>query len=325
MKTGRSLDDLAIRLRLRIGELNAAGGNEELLEIANAYLRLDERLAKIIAIGDKYQAEALEAAGRLRDALEQLEAYKAASPVPPARSREGNSAAALKGEKGMRRRSDPLLERLRAAVSGPEASVPALDVAVLLKRYEKLDLRMDKIVTISDRYQSQLRDISMRMDFMARTDALTDLPNRRDMIDRLDSEVRRFERYGTEFSVILFDIDDFKHVNDSWGHDVGDRVLRNVALVFLRELRNTDSCARWGGEEFLVLCPETTKAEAILVGEKCRRAIEVARVELAEGAVGVTLSGGIAAMESGLDRDGLIKRADEGLYRAKSAGKNLIS
>jgi diguanylate cyclase (GGDEF)-like protein len=159
---------------------------------------------------------------------------------------------------------------------------------------------------------------------MSRTDPLTGLSNRRDMMERLEAESSRFERYGVPFSVLIFDLDDFKLVNDRFGHGSGDRVLRNVASVFRRELRQSDCCSRWGGEEFLILCPGTDLGGATSVGEKCRTAIADARVELREGEVSVTASGGVCAMKPGYDVDGLIRRADEALYRAKAAGKGVL-
>jgi diguanylate cyclase len=316
------------RLRLRLMELDGSTDPRdiEFHELAEVYLRLEERLAKIIAIGDKYQAEALSNAARLKDALETLESLKASLPPSEApgqdlsvEDRRPSAPSPLESP----RRRDPLLERLRSLLSS-NTPIPPADLAALLGRCEKLDARMDKIVTISDRYQSQLRDISMRMDFMARTDPLTKLSNRRDMMERLDREIARFDRYGTKFSVILFDIDDFKRVNDSYGHDAGDRVLQGVALAFLRELRRSDGCSRWGGEEFLILCPETGLEEARVVGEKCREAVAGVLVEAKAGSARVTLSGGLAAMEKGLDRDSLIILADERLYNAKGKGKNSL-
>jgi diguanylate cyclase (GGDEF)-like protein len=287
--------------------------------LAGAYARLEERLAKIIAISDKYQAEAIESAGRLRDALEQLERLRSLprpEPEAVAGKRERTAAPA--------RPADPLVERLRSALESGSGCGPE-DLSILLRRYEKANSRLEKIVTISDSYQSQLREISLRIDFMARTDPLTSLPNRRDMMERLERELSRFERYGTAFTVILFDIDDFKHVNDAYGHDAGDMVLRTVASIFGKELRRTDSCSRWGGEEFLVLCPEIKAEAARRVGEKCRAAIAGAVVEAQKGQVGVTISGGVASMDGGLDLDALIRRADEALYRSKASGKNTLT
>ncbi|HUW41990.1 MAG TPA: diguanylate cyclase [Rectinemataceae bacterium] len=327
MKSGRSDRDLVASVLARAGCLRVAGEGSpaDLVELAQAYLRLEGRLDKIIAIGDKYQAEALEASGRLRDALERLARYEGRGESTLGRGDESRPEQP-EGETGLssHRSEDQLLARIKAALEQGEAFLPD-DVRGLLKRYEKMDARLDKIVRISDSFQGQLREVSLRMEYMARTDALTGLSNRRDMVERLDRELARFSRYGAVFSIILFDIDDFKPVNDRHGHDVGDQALRTVAYVFGQELRKTDVCARWGGEEFLILCPETRSAEAFLVGEKCRRAIGASSMHSREGELRVTMSGGICGAEPGLTVDELVKRADDALYRAKASGKNIIA
>jgi diguanylate cyclase (GGDEF)-like protein len=295
-----------------------------LAELAGYYRRLEERLAKIVALSDLYQAEALDAGARLRDALEQLDLVRKAGPV-----RAGGEAPAPKEARPSARSRDkardPLVDKLKAALAEPGGYCDPEDVRSLLVRYGKIDSRLDKIVSISDGYQGQLREVSLRLEYMARTDSLTGLPNRRDMVERLEAEHRRLERYSSSrFSLILFDVDDFKLVNDGHGHDVGDKVLRRLAMVLGRELRKSDTCARWGGEEFLVLCPEAGEPEALLVAEKCRRAIAAELVAAGDGDVRISLSGGICVAEAGVDIDGLIRRADEALYAAKAAGKDRV-
>jgi diguanylate cyclase (GGDEF) domain len=312
--------DARLRERLIESQSGVGRGGSEFDDLAAAYLRLEDRLEKIIAIGDKYQAEALEARGRLKDALERLESLGSEERKG---ERERRPEPVQRGALRPTRTGDPLASRIRAEVAAGRA-VTTEDVAALLARCEKLNSRMEKIVTISDRYQGQLREASAQMEYMARTDPLTSLSNRRDMVERIDRETDRFERYGTVFSVILFDIDDFKRVNDRFGHDAGDRVLKAVSHAFLDETRRCDSCSRWGGEEFLILCPQTDAAEALVVAEKCREAVADLCVEHRDGTIKATVSGGIASIAPGLARDALINKADEGLYLAKSAGKNTL-
>jgi diguanylate cyclase len=311
-------------LRRRLESSGAVAGasrdEAELEELAEAYVRLDERMTKLIAISDKYQSALLETTERLRRALAEL-AARGLEPAPQAVSVA--SRAGLAPPAAAREQRDPLMERLKVAASSGEAPRPS-DVAAFVKRYQRLDARLNKIVTISDRYQEQLREVTRRLDSMARADPLTNLSNRRDMVECLDREVERFGRYGKDFSILLFDIDDFKRVNDDYGHDAGDRVLKSLALVFLENLRRSDACARWGGEEFLILCPETGIEQARVVGEKCVRATAAMEVETKAGAIRITLSGGVAAMRSGLDRDSLIIQADEKLYVAKASGKDRL-
>ncbi|OHE59724.1 MAG: hypothetical protein A2Z99_03255 [Treponema sp. GWB1_62_6] len=213
-------------------------------------------------------------------------------------------------------------ERLRS--SSPDDPINA-DFAALLARYEKQDARLEKIISISDVYQEQLRDISTRMELMAYTDFLTNLPNRRAMIDRLEIELARAERYGTTFSVVLFDVDDFKKVNDVWGHDSGDEVLKRTAKELQGAIRRSDSCGRWGGEEFLALLAESGEDEAFHAGEKGRIAVERAVTVSRKGEIGVTVSGGVCSYRRGMDVDALLMGADAALYEAKAAGKNRLS
>lgn len=203
-------------------------------------------------------------------------------------------------------------------------SSEARDLAEVALAYGRLEERLDKIIRISDRYQGQLREESLRMEYIARTDPLTGLANRRDTMERLQKELARFRRYGTPFSVILFDLDDFKSVNDSFGHNVGDAALRTVAQVFGAELRDTDSCGRWGGEEFLVLCPETQAEDALIVAEKCKKVLAGTAIECKDCELHLTMSGGVCSAVSDIDLDNLVKRADDALYRAKAEGKDSV-
>jgi diguanylate cyclase (GGDEF)-like protein len=331
MKSSRSDRDLVSSILAEPGR-HQGRKSPGLVELAEAYTRLEDRLDKIIAIGDKYQAESLENAGRLRVALERLERLErpsgtdAASVIPAAPTLcKGRAEDEAGGELPEMKRIDPLAERIGAAVMAGRADALSIDdIRLLLRRYGRLEARLDKIVRISDGYQSQLRDATMRMEFLARTDPLTGLSNRRDTMERLDSELSRLDRYGTIFSVVIFDLDDFKRVNDLYGHNTGDQTLRMVARVFGSELRKTDLCGRWGGEEFLIICPATERAEAFTVAEKCKRAVAADRVETKSGEVRITMSGGVCAAEKGLDLDTLIRRADDALYRAKGSGKNTI-
>lgn len=321
--------ELVAHLRLRLEDCAGEGVPDpreaEYRELAEAYLLLDGRMAKLISISDKYQVDLLETTRRLREALGELETRgEVALPAAPETTlTEEPNFSSCNDEAASLSQLDPFIDRLKAK-SSVDAAISPADLALLIRRYERLDARMRKIVTISDRYQEQLREATKRMQYMAKTDPLTNLSNRRDMLECLDREVERFVRYEKDFSIIMFDIDDFKRVNDSYGHDAGDRVLKGLALVFLETLRRTDVCSRWGGEEFLVLCPETTSESARIVGEKCFMAVSAMQVATEAGPVGITLSGGVAAMQKGFDRDDLIKLADAKLYAAKAAGKKRI-
>lgn len=150
-------------------------------------------------------------------------------------------------------------------------------------------------------------------------DSLTGLYNRYAFQQYLDEEIRRTERYGGVFSVIMFDLDRFKTVNDRYGHDVGDQVLRRVSALATEEVRDADILARWGGEEFMVLLPVTDIDGAGVVAERVRA--RIAGTEF-DGPGRVTVSLGMASSCAGESEEMLFHRVDRALYRAKASGRN---
>ena len=156
------------------------------------------------------------------------------------------------------------------------------------------------------------------------TDELTGLPNRRRFVAQLEAEVARAERSGTPLSVALADIDDFKRVNDTWGHDMGDTVLRRVATVMEAATRDVDLTVRLGGEEFAILLPETDTAGARRLAERVREAIELTTIEAGDDAIRITASFGIACFPETAEASQLLLEADRRLYDAKRAGKNRV-
>jgi len=166
------------------------------------------------------------------------------------------------------------------------------------------------------------RETAHEMRELAFSDVLTGLANRRWGEAQLDLELARSERYGGDFAVIVVDIDHFKRFNDVHGHAVGDEVLIGLAATLRRSLRATDRVARWGGEEFLVLAPETPLPAAIELAELLRR--EVAATDLGSGLF-VTISLGVAGWRHGDTRGTLVERADAALYLAKGAGRDRVA
>lgn len=168
---------------------------------------------------------------------------------------------------------------------------------------------------------AQLRENMLIMEQLAHTDHLTRLTNRRGLEPLLKQELQRAERYGLPFAVLLADLDHFKEVNDRHGHAIGDQVLREVALRLDHNLRQADTVARWGGEEFLILAPTTDLAQAEQLAE---RLIEVIRSEPVVGSIPVTISIGVSCYRAGDSLESLLQRADEALYRAKALGRNRL-
>ncbi len=172
------------------------------------------------------------------------------------------------------------------------------------RRKQKLGEALDK-----------LRELSIR-------DELTGLFNRRHMLDLLGVERARAERSGRPWSVALIDVDHFKAVNDNHGHGVGDEVLHAVAQVISEGLRDADQVARWGGEEFLVMFPDTDCEHAVGVLERIRQTLDGALVSRAVPDLKVTFSAGVSCVEADETLDHTIDRADQALYLAKARGRN---
>ena len=177
------------------------------------------------------------------------------------------------------------------------------------------------------RYQDRLRSNYEESLSMALTDSLTGLFNRRYLSTHLQRVLRRIAETRKPVSAIMFDIDFFKKVNDSYGHAVGDEVLREVAARVSRNLRNFDMVARYGGEEFVIIMPDSPADAAAMVAERVRLRIadEAFRVSAPVGEIPVSISLGVAAADSPHDSpDDLIRRADEALYQAKERGRNCV-
>jgi diguanylate cyclase (GGDEF)-like protein/PAS domain S-box-containing protein len=168
----------------------------------------------------------------------------------------------------------------------------------------------------------QLQDELTRL---ANTDALTGLLNRRRFMECASSEFARAGRYRRELAILMLDVDHFKHINDTHGHATGDQTLMNMAQCMQRLLRATDWPARWGGEEFAVLMPETTLAGAALLAERLRAELAALEVETPGGPLRFTISIGVAARADD-DRHfmALMERADAALYAAKHGGRNRV-
>jgi two-component system cell cycle response regulator len=161
---------------------------------------------------------------------------------------------------------------------------------------------------------------------MAITDALTGLYNRRYMETHVGTLVEQAATRGKPLTVLVLDIDYFKSINDGHGHDAGDDVLREFALRIRKSIRGIDLACRYGGEEFVVVMPETDLAVATMVAERLRRRIASEPFLIQKGArsVEVTISIGIAALGSGDNAASVLKRADQALYRAKRDGRNRV-
>ncbi len=183
----------------------------------------------------------------------------------------------------------------------------------LRKPFEPVELLARLLVAHRTRVlREELRDLAM-------TDALTGLHNRRWMQEQLTTLASRYRRHGNPLSAVLIDVDHFKQINDVKGHEAGDAMLRTIAQRITARLRMEDLVARWGGEEFLVLTPETHAGPAATLAEDLRAAVEAS----GEGG-SATISLGVAEMRAGMTPSDLVRQADDAMYAAKAAGRNRV-
>jgi len=174
---------------------------------------------------------------------------------------------------------------------------------------------MGFILMVSQRLRNDLMEV-------ATIDVLTRIPNRRATQAFLEKELSRVQRHQGEFTVLLIDIDDFKHVNDRWGHAVGDEVLVKIASIFHSMIRKQDLVGRWGGEEFLIIVPGPCDSQVL--AERVRREIADAKFSAGATTFGITVSIGVACTRPSDLIDRILRRADDALYRSKRT-KNMVS
>lgn len=182
-------------------------------------------------------------------------------------------------------------------------------------------------ITFRKKEEEEKEELIKTLNHLSTTDSLTGLLNRRALNDKLGHEIERAGRYNNDLSLIICDVDLFKHINDTYGHTAGDRALTAVSGVLRRTLRKADILGRYGGDEFMIILPETSHAGALSLAEKVRDAVEGLELDLpGNKRTRLTLSIGVASCcmpEDNLDT--LVSLADAALYRSKEAGRNKIS
>ncbi|BBI98890.1 hypothetical protein FGKAn22_05830 [Ferrigenium kumadai] len=208
------------------------------------------------------------------------------------------------------RRNRPMSEVVHESVVG-EATYE-LHVSYV----QEIDLIRVYVLDISQRKRAE-KEIYL----LATTDSLTGIANRREFFGILENEMNRARRYGSPLSLVMYDLDHFKRVNDTYGHDVGDVVLQTVTGLVKQNIRTVDVAARWGGEEFMVMMPQSALDVARSAAERLRLAVASHPFDK----VGeVTASFGVTAFVPQDDSNSLLKRVDDALYRAKERGRNRV-
>ncbi len=174
-------------------------------------------------------------------------------------------------------------------------------------------------------WQKESNQLNIMLEKLSRTDDLTGLINRRDMNERMTEEVSRFKQNRHSFCLINCDIDHFKNINDQYGHDCGDVVLKAISEVLQENVKEQDKVCRWGGEEFLILLPETKLNKAFSTAERLRRLVEQKIVKYDNIIIQVTISLGVAEFDGTETLVHCIKTSDRRLYRSKGTGRNRVS
>ena len=188
-------------------------------------------------------------------------------------------------------------------------------------------LAIRKLIVDLENEIARRKEYEAELERMATVDPLTNIYNRRFFFERSEEELERSKRYTTPLSLILFDIDHFKQVNDTHGHLVGDQVLANLAALCQDAIRSVDILARYGGEEFIILMPDSTIAAAYNAAERLRE--QVATTNLTDGQINLTttISLGVSSWdnEEATDLKTLIDQADQALYHSKESGRNRVT
>ena len=195
-------------------------------------------------------------------------------------------------------------------------------------QYEEVIARLEAVIAEKDALARELEEANERLSSLARSDALTGLPNKRALTEALTRSLARIDRSGGTLSLVVIDVDHFKKFNDTWGHQVGDEVLRVVGRVLAESLRDGDFAGRYGGEEFVILLPDTDRRGAAKAAERIRVRLEHAGIDGPEGRLSVTASFGVASAHGPGCKGAaakLFERADAALYEAKRRGRNQVA
>jgi len=215
------------------------------------------------------------------------------------------------------------LERL-ASISDGYQWMAREQKELLADRHQKQKHQLTRIAKISDSYQMMLQEKNEALHKASTHDQLTGIPNRRLILERIKVAAIQAKQSGKAFSLAVIDVDDFKSINDQFGHDVGDHALIQIAHALTDRIRAQDVCARWGGEEFMLLLPAVPGEQALHVAERLRREVEQLLFKELSQTVKSSISIGVAEHRLGSHSSETITRADHALYEAKRSGRNKV-
>jgi diguanylate cyclase (GGDEF)-like protein len=334
----QQVKDSLDKLRTHLNELRAASRLGATTGDSEAFADIDRRAGEV--------ERELEYLGKQVSADTPLPTFEALAPaarllvvharsISAARSMRGSLSAGSLAREAERVEADAIeaLERSDAAVTARinDRTLAQIQTAERLRRYVTWLLLgsvggLTGLFIAYRRVQIRERAAQSRIERLAHFDMLTGLPNRALLIDRLNQESARAKRGARPFAVLMFDLDGFKKVNDTWGHGAGDQVLRQVGTRARACVRASDTVGRLGGDEFLAILPETTLEGAQGVAEKLRAALREPYEVAKDTTANVGASVGIAVFpQHGTDAEDLQRAADGALYHSKREGKNRIS
>ena len=181
----------------------------------------------------------------------------------------------------------------------------------------------EEIESLKAKIRSLERKVK-KLEKEVKTDFLTNIANKKAIEEELKKQESAYKRYGTNYSLVFFDIDHFKNINDTYGHDAGDVILKSLGLLFRRYARDVDTIGRFGGEEFIAILPNTNKEGAYRFAEKLREIIQKTKFMYKNTRINVTISAGVASRDEVSSKEELLKKADERLYLAKKNGRNRV-
>lgn len=201
---------------------------------------------------------------------------------------------------------------------------PLTPHALAMLRYFNISVVFTMFAYLSSYYYRSIVETQKRLSKLAMTDSMTGLYNRRHIMDVIDYEAVRQKRSSAPLSLIIADIDHFKSINDRYGHETGDAVLIAVSQLIRKSIREQDSASRWGGEEFLLVLPDTDLDQAILIAQRIREMVAASPISVDRQTIFTSMTLGVSAYQSGETASKAIARADVLLYEGKKAGRNRV-
>lgn len=315
-----ALDDALLRVA---GRAKASlGRHAEALADYRKAMPLLERNgnARYLAEVLKAEAASLEALGRTAEALAAYQRYgQLALELRSQQQREQNKLYEYEYEF---QRSEHENRRLRAEAAAKQAELEALQQA---RRWQWIALALGGLLLAGlGALVWHQASRSRRHREESRVDPLTGVANRRGFAAQSNDGLAQAARSGMPLSLLVLDLDHFKSINDRYGHGFGDRVLREVSAAWTEQLREKDRIGRLGGEEFAILCPDTTLEQALVIGNRLRESVSALRFDDVDPAFRASVSIGITQQHAGDGHDDMVSRADAALYRAKRNGRNRV-